>query len=168
MVLGHPLSGLDREARALLRCRHVGIVSQQSRILPFLNAQENIELALANRPGPGDPRERAIAALSLVGLTERREQRVSTLSSGEQARVLIARAIAARPALLLADEPTSRLDRANSVALASLLRRIADLGMTVICATHDPLLIEQADNELALAPLSAARPAPRRAAPERG
>ncbi|HKH32406.1 MAG TPA: ATP-binding cassette domain-containing protein [Gaiellaceae bacterium] len=163
MVLGRALSGLDREARALLRCRHVGIVSQQSRILPFLSAQENIELGIANRPDPGDLRERAIAALSLVGLTERREHRVSTLSSGEQARVLIARAIAARPALLLADEPTSRLDRANSVALASLLRRIADLGVTVICATHDPLLIEQADNELALAPLSTARPPLRRA-----
>ena len=158
-VLGRTLSNLDREARALLRGQHVGIVSQQSGLLPFLNARENIELALANRPGPDDLGERAIAALSLVGLAERSEHRTSNLSSGEQARVLIARAIAARPALLLADEPTSRLDRANSVALASLLRRIADLGVTVICATHDPLLIEQADDELALAPLSAARPA---------
>jgi putative ABC transport system ATP-binding protein len=79
---------------------------------------------------------------------------VARLSQGERARVAIARAVAARPALLLADEPTSRLDGANAIAVAVLLRRLArETGAAVVCATHDPLVIEQADRPISLAHL---------------
>jgi putative ABC transport system ATP-binding protein len=76
---------------------------------------------------------------------------VARLSQGERARVAIARAAASRPTLLLADEPTSRLDGANAIAVAVLLGRLArDTGAAVVCATHDPLVIEQADNRISL------------------
>jgi ABC-type lipoprotein export system ATPase subunit len=153
VALGSTVSGLDREERALLRRDHVGVVPQQSRLIPFLTAVENVELALAVRGRDEQSRGYATEALAVVGLAERSEHRVSLLSSGEQIRVAIARALAARPSILLADEPTARLDRAGSVALAALFRQLAAGGVTVICATHDPLIIEQADRELALAPL---------------
>jgi putative ABC transport system ATP-binding protein len=76
---------------------------------------------------------------------------VSRLSQGERARTAIARAVAAKPKLLLADEPTSRLDGANAIAVAILLGRLARAtGAAVVCATHDPLVIEQADQRVAL------------------
>jgi ABC-type lipoprotein export system ATPase subunit len=153
VVLGRPVSELDREERARFRRDHVGVVAQQSRLMPFLSATENVELALAVRGREGESRDRAHDALAVVGLAERSEQRVALLSSGEQTRVAIARALAAKPAILLADEPTARLDRAASIALATLFRQLAAGGVTVICATHDPLLIEQADCELPLGSL---------------
>lgn len=153
VALGRPVSELDREERARFRRDHVGVVAQQSRLMPFLTAIENVELALAVRGRHGESRDRAREALAAVGLAERSEQRVSLLSSGEQTRVAIARALAARPSILLADEPTARLDRAASIALAALFRQLAAGGVTVICATHDPLLIEQADRQLPLGPL---------------
>ena len=118
--------------------------------MPHLSALENVELALTLR-GVADPGGIAFSTLEAVGLAERARQRVSRLSQGERARAAIARAIAARPKLLLADEPTSRLDGANAVAVAHLLARLArDTGAAVLCATHDPLVIEQADDELKL------------------
>jgi ABC-type lipoprotein export system ATPase subunit len=150
-LLGRIVSSLDREERARFRREHVGVVSQQAGLIPGLSARENVELALAVRSSGERASERATEALAAAGLGERVEQRVSRLSSGEQARVAIARAVATRPALLLVDEPTARLDQGNALALASLFRRLAGSGVTVICATHDPLVIEQADNEFALA-----------------
>jgi ABC-type lipoprotein export system ATPase subunit len=107
-----------------------------------------VELALALR---GLPSERARETLVAVGLEDRAEQRVSRLSTGERGRVAIARALAPRPELLLADEPTSRLDQANAIAVGALFVRLArEFGAAVVCATHDPLLIEQADETLRL------------------
>jgi putative ABC transport system ATP-binding protein len=111
--------------------------------------RENVELFLGLRGAePGDHVEEMLA---LVGLEQLAEQRVSRLSTGEQERVAIARALASEPDLLLADEPTARLDYANALAIGELLSRIArERGIAVVCATHDPAVIEQADAELAL------------------
>jgi len=128
-------------------------VGQQAGLVPHLSALENVELALTIR-GVAEPRAPAFAALEAVGLADRIRQRVSRLSQGELARVAIARAVAARPKLLLADEPTSRLDGANALAIALLLARLArETGAAVLCATHDPLVIGQADDELRLGSL---------------
>ena len=147
-LLGTDIVGLGRAARADFRRDHIGYVGQQPGLVPTLTALENVELALALR---GLPAERARETLVAVGLEDRTEQRVSRLSTGERGRVAIARALAPRPELLLADEPTSRLDEANAIAVGTLFVRLAgEFGAAVVCATHDPLLIEQADAKLRL------------------
>jgi ABC-type lipoprotein export system ATPase subunit len=154
-LLGRSLAELDREGRAEVRRAHLAIIGQQFGLIPFLSARENVELGIAVREKNGI-RDRAVQALAGVGLADRSEQRVSRLSSGEQARVAIARALAIRPALILADEPTSRLDQANGLAITALFRQlVSEHGLSIICATHDPVVIEQSDDELELVPIHA-------------
>ena len=148
---GTEVTSLDRTARAALRRDRIAYVGQQAGLVPLLSALENVELALALRGRENGSRLAALTALESVGLGERATQRVGRLSQGERARVAIARAIASKPALLLADEPTSRLDGANAISVAVLLARLArDTGAAVLCSTHDPLVIEQADARLTL------------------
>jgi energy-coupling factor transport system ATP-binding protein len=147
-ILGTPLTSLDRAGRARVRREHVGYVGQQPGLVASLSALENVELSLALR---GLPPDRARETLVAVGLEDRADQRVARLSTGERGRVAIARALAPQPELLLADEPTSRLDQANALAVGALFVRLArEFGAAVVCATHDPLLIEQADATLEL------------------
>jgi ABC-type lipoprotein export system ATPase subunit len=146
------LGGLDRAGRAELRRTSLAFVGQSVSLVPFLGARENVELALALRGAdPGSVSRRVAAALVSVGLEEHAERPVGELSAGQRQRVALARALAARPRAIVADEPTARLDGANALALGMLLAELARSGeTTVICATHDPLLIEQADEELSL------------------
>ena len=154
-VEGQELTALDRAARAAVRRDRIAYVGQQAGLVPHLSALENVELTLALRGRERNSAAEAVAALEAVGLAERTTQRVARLSQGERARVAIARAIATRPALLLADEPTSRLDGANAIAVAVLLGRLArETGAAVLCSTHDPLVIEQADRRLSLSNLT--------------
>jgi ABC-type lipoprotein export system ATPase subunit len=148
-VLDTEVSALGAEARADFRRDQVALVRQEAGLVAFLSARENLELALALRGREdGRPDER----LESVGLGERTTQRVSRLSAGEQTRVDIARALAAKPMLLLADEPTARLDQANALAVTNLLAALAaETGAAVVCATHDPIVSEQADSEIRLA-----------------
>jgi ABC-type lipoprotein export system ATPase subunit len=148
-VLGRDLGTLDETGRALLRRNHVGVVTQGGDLVPFLTAQETVELRVGDAA-------RAREALAAVGLAELAEQRVSRLSLGERQRVAVARALAARPALLLADEPTARLDEENARAVGALFVQLArETGTAIVCATHDPALIEHASVELPLATLVA-------------
>ena len=152
-VLGTALSGLDDTGLALLRRRSIGLVTQGTDLVPFLTARETVELALALR---GLAADAAGPALAAVGLGELADQRVARLSMGERQRVAIARALAPRPALLLADEPTARLDEANARAVGALFAELArDTGAAIVCATHDPVLIDHAQVEFPLARLAA-------------
>jgi putative ABC transport system ATP-binding protein len=145
-----PLSGLEREARAEFRRKHIALVAQESMLVPFLSAYENVNTSLAIRGDNGRDKT-AADALIAVGLRHRMAQRVSRLSAGEQTRVAVARALAFGPALLLADEPTARLDQSNAIELVRLLLELArQTGTAVVCATHDPVVIEHADAELSL------------------
>jgi ABC-type lipoprotein export system ATPase subunit len=144
------LTALDRTGRAALRRAQIAYVGQQAGLVPHLSALENVELVLSLR-GLDGGRLAALAALESVGLGERATQRVARLSQGERARVAIARAVVSKPVLLLADEPTSRLDGANAISVAILLARLArETGAAVACATHDPLVIEQAESQISL------------------
>jgi len=151
-ILGEAVSDLDATDRAALRRTQVALVTQGTDLVPFLGAQETVELALAMRGiGGEEARRRAAAALDEVGLAELAGQRVSRLSMGERQRVALARALAARPALLLADEPTARLDEANARAIGALFAELARRTRTaIVCATHDPVLIEHAHAEVAV------------------
>jgi ABC-type lipoprotein export system ATPase subunit len=151
VVLGTQLGALDRAGRAAFRRERLALVAQEPPLVPFLSVRENVDLFLGLR-GADDGNGQAERTLAVVGLDQLTEQRVSRLSTGEQERVAIARALASEPDLLLADEPTARLDYANALAIGELLSRIArERGIAVVCATHDPAVIEQADAELSLA-----------------
>jgi ABC-type lipoprotein export system ATPase subunit len=152
LVTGRAISQLDATGRAELRRDRIGVVTQGTDLVPFLTAQESVELALAGRGVERrDATARAAGSLANVGLSELAGQRVSRLSMGERQRVALARALAARPALLLADEPTARLDEANARAVGILFGELArDTGTAIVCATHDPALIEHAASEVAL------------------
>jgi putative ABC transport system ATP-binding protein len=144
-VLGREVAGLDETERALLRREQVGVVTQGVDLVPFLTAQEVVELRA------GDAL-RAAEALAAVGLAELAQQRVSRLSLGERQRVAVARALAVRPRILLADEPTARLDEENARAVGALFAALArETGTAIVCATHDPALIEYASVEASLA-----------------
>ncbi len=164
VVLGRPLSGLDREERAALRRDHAAFIGQDPGLTPFLSARENVELGLALRGvGPDAAHERALDALARVDLSERAEQRAGRLSAGERQRVAVARALAAGAGLFLADEPTARLDEVNALAIGALFARLArEAGVAVVVATHDPLVVELADSTLALSSYEPERPAARR------
>ncbi len=152
VVGGELLGSKPRAELAALRRRSVALVTQEPGLVPYLSARENVQLTLAVRNAAERATPRAEAALVEVGLGERLDQRVSSLSAGERQRVAIARALAAEVSLLLVDEPTARLDEENGRAAGELLARAAaDRGIAVVCATHDPVLIELAGDVLPLA-----------------
>jgi len=150
---GHPLDDDTGEQLASLRRQRIGYLSQEPAPIGFLSAEENTALILRIRGWDADAAaERTSTALSRAGLADRARQRVHRLSAGEAQRVALARALAGARGLLIVDEPTSRQDEANARAVADLLAAAAHQdGQTVICATHDPTVIGQADHVFALA-----------------
>src|SRR5206468_1692766 len=116
VVVGDTLvSKLDREQRAAFRRERVAVVAQAPLLSGFLSARENVEVGLGIRGvAPDEARARALEALAVVGLAEHADRPLDRLSAGQRSRVAVARAFAARPVLLLADEPTARLDAATT------------------------------------------------------
>ena len=136
---GRDVTRLPERALVKLRRHRIGFVFQAHALLATYSAWENVDLML-RLAGVGR-RERQLRTeevLALMGLTKWREHRTFELSGGQQQRVTIARAIAPRPSLILADEPTGELDSATGQQILTLFRRIADRdGTTVVIATHD-------------------------------
>jgi ABC-type lipoprotein export system ATPase subunit len=149
---GHRLGGDSAEQLASLRRQRIGYLSQEPAPIEFLSAEENVVLILRTRGWDADAAaERAAGALIRAGLADRARQRVGRLSAGEAQRLALARALASARGLLIVDEPTSRQDESNARAVAALLAAAAhDEGQTVICATHDPAVIRQADTVVRL------------------
>jgi putative ABC transport system ATP-binding protein len=145
VVAGHDLGLMGRRERTDYRRRIVGIIWQQTaqNLLPYLSAVENVELPMV-LDGRKGRRARALELLDLVGLADRADHRPERLSGGEQQRVAIAVALANRPPVILADEPTGELDTATSLEIFALLRRVnSDLGTTIVVVTHDAVVAEQ-------------------------
>jgi putative ABC transport system ATP-binding protein len=142
---GHNLSQLSRDELAYIRNRRIGFVFQQFNLLSRSTALENVMLPMvyANVPRP-KRRQRAIEALTRVGLADRLSNRPSQLSGGQQQRVAIARALVNRPALVLADEPTGALDTQTSAEVMNLLGDLNQQGITIILVTHEPDVAAQA------------------------
>ena len=136
---GRDLAGLGPVEAAALRNRDIGFVFQFHHLLPEFTALENVAMpALIAGMERKEAFARARASLSLVGLDERVEHRVTTLSGGERQRAAIARAVLLRPSVLLADEPTGNLDEATGGRVGDMLARLnADLGMTLVVVTHN-------------------------------
>lgn len=158
-VAGEPMTGRSEAERDRLRARLVGYVFQAFHLLPALTALENVELGMSFRPGIPSPRAAALAALERVGLADRRSARPGALSVGQQQRVAVARALAGKPALVLADEPTASLDRRNAAACLDLLLGFArEAGAALLLVTHDPAVEARLPRVVRLAaPAEAAR-----------
>jgi len=149
---GHDLATLDDAALRELRATRVASVFQTFGLLPVLSAAENVEVPLRILRTPRAERERRVAeALDAVGLSDHAAQRPGELSGGQQQRVGLARAIVARPALLLADEPTGQLDSETGAAIMTLIAELVrGTGMAALVATHDAALADRADRVLQL------------------
>ena len=149
---GVDLTALSDDARVALRNKRIGFVFQFHHLLPEFSALENAEMPMRiARLTPADTRARAETLLRRVGLGERLDHRPGMLSGGEQQRVAVARALAMKPAVLLADEPTGDLDEQTAESLHLLLREMhQNYGLTSIIATHNSRLAAACDRILRL------------------
>ena len=151
-VDGVALRGLNEAQLADLRLRKIGFVFQSYNLVPVLSAQENVEFILQLQGvRPAARRRRAVEALESLGIGGMAHRRPGELSSGQQQRVAVARAIVTNPVLLLADEPSANLDSATTEGLLELLRRLNDQrGLSILTATHDPLVMGYAKRRVQL------------------
>jgi putative ABC transport system ATP-binding protein len=135
---GVDVSRLNDQQLALVRNRRIGFVFQAFNLIPRTSALANVELPLAYAGIKAGPRrERALAALDMVGLGNRAGHDPNELSGGQQQRVAVARALVSEPALLLADEPTGNLDSKSTADVLSVLDRINREGRTIVLITHE-------------------------------
>jgi putative ABC transport system ATP-binding protein len=151
-VDGAEVSAMGEDELVRLRREKIGFVFQAFGLVPILTAAENIEVPLRLRnEHPGARTKRVGELLELVGLAGRARHRPYELSGGEQQRVAIVRALANRPRLLIADEPTGQLDSSNARTIMEVIRELVrSEGVSAIVATHDPLLLDVADRVVEL------------------
>jgi len=150
-IAGTEVTTLDDKALTELRRDKVGFIFQAFNLLPILTAEENIMLPLS-LAGRTPDKEWVDKLIDAVGLRDRLDHRPSELSGGQQQRVAVARALASRPAVIFADEPTGNLDSVSSREVLELLRRAVDeFGQTVVMVTHDPDAAKIADEVIEMA-----------------
>jgi len=151
LLNGQDVSMPTASARAAVRSRDIGFVFQNFNLLGHLTVAQNVELPLIyRRMAPRQRKDAVRTALDLVGLTPQATQRPGTLSGGQQQRVAVARAVAGRPAIVLADEPTGNLDSASGDDVMALLATLHRNGATVCLVTHDERYARQADRAVHL------------------
>lgn len=151
VVAGHDLSGLGPGQRELVLQKHVGWVLPNTRPPMLVTPSES--LALTARIGGASTAEAMSVteqALRLTGLSDRADYPMSRLSGGEQQRVALARAMVKGPAVIIADEPTAQLDAVTANGILALLREVAETGVAVLLATHEPMVAEVADRVLVM------------------
>jgi putative ABC transport system ATP-binding protein len=148
MLHTHAMHLLSDPQRTIIRRKEIGFIFQTYALMPLLTAWENVELTMRMSGVPRKQwKERIAYCLQKVGLSKRAQHRPSELSGGEQQRVAIAKAIAPRPRLLLADEPTAELDTLMGAQVMKTFRELIDEeNMTICMTTHDPSILEVADH----------------------
>jgi putative ABC transport system ATP-binding protein len=150
LIDGEPIEALSEDELALLRRRKVGFVFQSFHLLPNLTAHENVMLPI-ELGGGSAARGLARDLLTQVGLAERTHHYPSQLSGGEQQRVALARAFAARPSILLADEPTGNLDSENGTMVLEMLASLQrEHGTTLVIVTHDHAITDRVERTIRL------------------
>ena len=146
LLEGLDVADLDERQQSIMRNRQIGFIFQSFNLIPRTTALANVELPLIYAGVPRRRRrERARAALGLVGLAERDDHRPNELSGGQQQRVAVARALVTTPALLLADEPTGNLDSASTTDVLGLFDALHRAGRTIVLITHDDEVAARAD-----------------------
>jgi putative ABC transport system ATP-binding protein len=141
IVEGLDIHGLSDAKRTRHRAERMGFIFQAFNLIPVFTAAENVELPLLLAGNsPADARRRAEETLGRVGLGHRKGHRPNELSGGEQQRVTIARALAGRPAIVWADEPTGNLDSETAESVIDLLKELNAEGLTLVLVTHDPAI----------------------------
>ena len=143
---------LNRNQRADMRRGTIGFIFQFFALIPTLTAYENVEMPLLlNGHSPSERRERVMELLAAVDLTDRANNRPDQLSGGQQQRVAVARALAPKPTLILADEPTANLDTTNGQQVMEIMKKLnEETGVTFVFATHDPRVIKYAGRVVTL------------------
>lgn len=148
---GSPVHGTGVAERARIRNLEIGFIFQAFNLIGDLTVLENVELPLVYRGVPAAERRRmALEALERVGMAHRLKHYPSQLSGGQQQRTAVARALAGKPAILLADEPTGNLDSANSESVMDLLSELHASGSTICMVTHDPRFSRRAQRTIHL------------------
>ena len=142
---GVNVAGMTDDELSDIRNKQIGFIFQGFNLIPSLTAQENVELPLVYRGMPAEQRRQlAEEALTRVGMEHRMNHRPSELSGGQQQRVAIARAIAARPPIIMADEPTGNLDTRSGEEVMKILHELNKEGRTIVLITHDNDIARQA------------------------
>lgn len=142
---GVNVAGMTDDELSDIRNKQIGFIFQGFNLIPSLTAQENVELPLVYRGMPAEQRRQlAEEALTRVGMEHRMNHRPSELSGGQQQRVAIARAIAARPPIIMADEPTGNLDTRSGEEVMKILHELNEEGRTIVLITHDNDIARQA------------------------
>ncbi|MDY6339059.1 MAG: ABC transporter ATP-binding protein [Saccharofermentans sp.] len=143
---GSAAEELSERQRAKIRNERIGFVFQNYALIPYYTAYENISVPLLiNNVNPKECRDRINYCLKLVDMEKYKNKRVSKLSGGEKQRIAIARAIANKPDIILADEPTGALDSENGQKVMELLVKLHELGNTIIMVTHNEELAKMTD-----------------------
>lgn len=151
LLNGKSVETLSLSERARVRNREIGFIFQAFNLIGDLTVYENVELPLTYRGLPSSDRKKMVhEALEKVGMSHRTKHYPSQLSGGQQQRVAVARALAGKPSILLADEPTGNLDSKNGQAVMDLLRDLHREGATICMVTHDPRFARYAERTIHL------------------